>query len=132
MSLVIQKKKPELCPPGKAEAVIVDVIDLGYQNTFYGNKHMISLVFETKTTNSEGLPFRLAKRVSASLHERSRLRQIIESVLDRRLLNVDLVNGVDIELLQGKSCVIEIEHDEHNQNTYANVVEVNGLSAGSF
>lgn len=80
MSLIIKEDPSEypLCPDGLHAAVLVDAVDLGTQESPWGAKHKLSLVFETQTLDEEGKPFILVKRYTWSLHEKSSLRKDLE------------------------------------------------------
>lgn len=126
MSLIIKEDPSEypLCPDGLHGAVIVDAVDLGHQESPWGAKHKLSLVFETQLQDEEGKPYILAKRYNWSLHEKSNLRKDLERLLGKKFSHEELLNGVNLEELIGVSCNILVVHNETEERTYANIESV--------
>ncbi len=123
MSLIIKEDPSEypLCPDGLHSAVLVDAVDLGKQESPWGAKHKLSLLFETQTLDSDGKPFILAKRYNWSLHEKSNLRKDIERFLGHKFTLEVLTEGVDLESYIGMSCQILVVHNETEDRVYANI-----------
>lgn len=126
MSLIIKEDPSEypLCPDGLHAAVLVDVVDLGKQESPWGAKHKLSLVFETQLLDEEGNHYILAKRYTWSLHEKSSLRKDLERLLGKKFTSDELLAGVDLEVLIGMSCQILIVHNETEDRTYANIESI--------
>jgi hypothetical protein len=80
MLLTSESKVFELAPEGLFPAVLGDVIDLGEQETQYGKKRLLSLVYLLALKDSDGNPFRIFKRIAASSHENSNLAVIYNSI----------------------------------------------------
>ena len=114
-----------LCPDGLHAAVLVDAVDLGQQESPWGAKHKLSLVFETQLTDEEGKPFILVKRYTWSLHEKSNLRKDLERFRGQKFTQVELTEGVDLETYIGMSCNILVVHNEvEDGKVYANIESV--------
>ncbi len=126
MSLIIKEDSSEypLCPDGLHAAVLVDAVDLGKQESPWGAKHKLSLVFETQTLDEEGKPFILAKRYTWSLHEKSALRRDLERFRGLKFTLEELTEGVDLEAYIGMSCQILVVHNETEDRVYANIESV--------
>lgn len=123
MSLIIKEDPSEypLCPDGLHSAVVVDAVDLGNQSSPWGEKHKLSLVFETQLTDEEGTSYILASRYNWSLHEKSNLRKDLERLLGKKFTSEELLEGFNLESLVGMSCNILVVHNETDDRTYANI-----------
>jgi len=113
---------------GVHTAVIVAVQEMGLQPGFENKKPGIeyAICFEFETRVKEGL--NMGKRrtmwitVSASLHEKSKLTQIVKAIgCDLAVAQRD---GFDLDTLIGRSLQIGITHDVKGDHRYAR--------AGSF
>jgi len=126
MPLIVKDEPQEfpLCPDGLHSAVLVDAVDLGQQESKFGTKHKLSLVFETQLQDEEGKPFILVKRYTWSLHEKSNLRIDLERFRGHKLEASELKEGVDIESYIGMSCQILVTHNETEDRVYANIESV--------
>lgn len=134
MPPLIITENPEdypLCPDGLHSAVIVDAVDLGQQETPWGGKHKLSLVFETQLTDEQGSHYILAKRYNWSLHEKSNLRKDLERLLGKKFTSQELLDGVNLEELIGMSCNILVVHNETEERTYANIESLLPYKDGS-
>lgn len=128
MSQLIIREDPSeypLCPDGLHSAVIVDAVDLGNQESPWGAKHKLSLVFETQLQDEEGNHYILAKRYTWSLHEKSSLRKDLERLLGKKFTQEELLAGIDLEeVLINMSCQILVVHNETDDRTYANIESI--------
>lgn len=111
MSLVIQleSKQKELAPTGLQPAAAVDVIDLGLQDTPFGEKHQVSIIFELEATGSDEEHFILSKRYSKSMHPKSSLRNHLEKWRGTPFSDEDLVDGFDLNKVVGQPCMLYLE-----------------------
>ena len=128
MPPLIVKDEPQeypLCPDGLHAAVLVDAVDLGQQESPWGAKHKLSLVFETRLQDEEGKPFILVKRYTWSLHEKSNLRKDLERFRGQKFTQGELIEGVDLEAYIGMSCNILVVHNEVEEGkVYSNIESV--------
>ena len=127
MPLIVKDEEKEfpLCPDGLHAAILVDAVDLGKQESKFGTKHKLSLVFETQLTDEDDKPYILAKRYTWSLHEKSNLRKDLERFRGHKLEASELKEGVDLEAYIGMSCNILVVHNEvEDGKIYANIESV--------
>lgn len=127
MPLIVKDEPQEfpLCPDGLHATVLVDTVDLGQQESKFGAKHKLSLVFETQTVDEDDQPYILVKRYTWSLHEKSNLRKDLERFRGHKLETSELKEGVDLEAYIGMSCNILVVHNEvEDGKVYANIESV--------
>lgn len=126
MPLIVKEDPSEypLCPEGLHPAVLVDAVDLGEQESPWGSKHKLSLIFETQQKDEDDKPFILAKRYTWSLHEKSNLRKDLERFRGDKFLPRELQEGVDLEHYIGMSCQVLVVHNEVEERTYANIESI--------
>lgn len=109
MSLVItpKKSKPkESAPTGLQPAVCVDVFDRGVQQTKFGERHELSLIFELQATNSEGEHFILSSVFTKSLHPKSNLRAELQRWRGQPFTDDELSQGFNLEKVVGQPCML--------------------------
>lgn len=127
MSLIVKDEPQEfpLCPDGLHAAILVDAVDLGQQESKFGTKHKLSLIFETQLKDEQGQSYILVKRYTWSLHEKSNLRKDLERFRGHKLEASELKEGVDLEGYIGMSCNILVVHNEvEDGKIYANIESV--------
>lgn len=107
-------------PEGMHTAVCCDVLDLGMQETQWGNKRMVKVRWQTEDTMEDGKPFLIQKRYTASLHPKATLRQDLESWRGQRMTE-DEAAGFDLEKLIGINCTIQVLHARKDDLVFANV-----------
>lgn len=127
MPLIVKDEPNEypLCPDGLHAAILVDAVDLGQQESKFGTKHKLSLVFETQLKDEDDQPYILVKRYTWSLHEKSNLRKDLERFRGHKLEANELKEGVDLEAFIGMSSNILVVHNEvEDGKIYANIESV--------
>lgn len=122
------------CPKGNHHAVCVDAYRVGWQySEFYDSwSYKLVLVFQTekkisqKDTTDEGLigkPYLISKWVTASMNERSTLRQLLESWEGEPFTEQEIQNftveepdseGPDLTDWIGKNCTIQVMPNPKN------------------
>jgi len=108
-SLVIKpkSKQKESAPTGIQPAVCCDVFDRGIQQTKFGERHELSLIFEIEATNSEGEHFILSAVFTKSLHPKSNLRAELERWRGGQPFTDDeLSQGFNLEKVVGQPCML--------------------------
>jgi hypothetical protein len=123
----------EPAPSGVHQAVCVDVQDLGVlEVTWQGTKkqqHKINVAWQIAEEREDGKPFLVFKRYTLSLHEKSGLRKDLESWRGRKFTREEEM-GFDVEKLIGVNCLLNIQHNQVGDRTYANVVSIMPLVKG--
>lgn len=133
MSLIVREPESNFipAPPGLHLCVCCDVIDLGMVETQWGEKAMIRISWQTQDLMEDGTPYLISQRYTASLHEKSNLRQDLESWRGRAFTQEELA-GFDLENLIGVPCQIQVAHNlGSNGKTYANVQAIVTAPKGS-
>jgi hypothetical protein len=115
------------CPPGSYLARCTRLVDLGTQSSDYqgetktGRKLLLTFtVLDAETRREDGGPYHLAKRFSASLHEKSALRKDLASWRGRDFTPEEL-KGFNLRDVLGKSAFISVIHTAKGDRTFANL-----------
>lgn len=125
------KSNFEPAPAGTHLAILVKLIDLGWQdNTFAGEtkeQHQAMLSWELPSKlNSQGRPFLVSKTLNLSMHEKATFRSWAENMMGRVFTKSDIVgkNQFNAKELLGKSCMIKIDHVEKEGKTFAKIANL--------
>lgn len=120
-------------PSGAHSAICVDVVDLGMLEVAFGGKkktqHKIRIVWQIAELMPDNKPFIVQKRYTLSLHEKAGLRKDLESWRGKSFTNEEL-QGFDLEVLLGVSCLLNVLQVNRDGDTYANVVSIMRLPKG--
>ena len=113
-------------PQGVHRAVCCDVIDLGEQDTKFGRKHKVRIVWETEEENpSTRERYQVRSTYTLSLNEKSSLSRDLESWRGRKFTDEERRKGFDLSSLIGSNCQLQVIHNESsNGRTYANIQTV--------
>ena len=118
------------CPQGTHQAVCVDVIDRGLMETAYGEKRKVDVRWQVSENMPDGKPFLVQKRYTASLNEKARLRQDLESWRGKPFSAEELAQ-FDLDNLLGVNCLVNVVHHEDDKGrTWANVMSIAPLLKG--
>jgi hypothetical protein len=124
-----ESKSFEPAPAGTHQAVCVDVIDKGMQDTQFGRKHKVDLAWQIAELRGDGKPFLVFKRYTLSLNEKANLRKDLESWRGQPFTPAEEAQ-FDVERLLGANCLINVQHKQTGDKTYANVMSVMPLLKG--
>ena len=108
-----ETKERKLVSQGMHSAVCIWVVDMGMQETNYGDKHKIYIQFEVdETINIDGKdkPMVIGNKYTLSLHEKSNLRKVLEGWRGKAFTPEEEA-GFDIKYLLGKPCLLNITHN---------------------
>ena len=111
-------------------------VDLGTQaGDFQGKptsarKVLLSFELVGDERQSDGKPFTISRRFTASLSEKSALRAFIESWQSRKLGSQDMRSGFDPVTLLGQSALLTIVHHDRDGKQYANIQSISALPKG--
>ncbi len=114
-------------PAGSFLARCCRVVDLGTQKTeFQGEtkqQHKVLVVFEILDPDvfrEDGKPYTVAKRYSASMHEKAALRRDLESWRGAKFTDADLKH-FDLASILGRTCLLSVTHTEKDGRVFANI-----------
>jgi hypothetical protein len=102
----------------ETDAVCVDYIDLGVQETQWGPKHQCKFVFETRETNDKGYPVMIQRTFTKSLHEKSALKPFIENWRGYELSPEEIGGKLKLDKMVGKPASIKYQ-DSISKKGYA-------------
>ena len=118
-------------------AVCVGVWDLGtqYNKTFEKEIHQLLIMWEIPderiTIDNKDLPLAISKRYTLSLNEKANLRKDLEAWRGKAFPAETLKEGFDLKKILGKTCQIQIIHNENNGKTFANIAGIMALPKGT-
>lgn len=123
----------ELVPAGAHIATLYSIIELGTMAGEYLGKPTLKkkirltweLPEEKRDFGGEQKPMVVSKSYTASLFEQSKLRPIVVGILGS--LKEEQEENFDIKSLLGKSCMLQIAHEEYNGTKFASVVSCTQL-----
>lgn len=107
--MILQNTATNFPPPpeGIHNAVCVDVIDLGMQETEWGIKPKLKLTFELETSAEDGYGFWVSKGFTASLHPKATLAQFLSKWRGKPFAENE---KIDLGVLIGVSAVLMLQH----------------------
>lgn len=112
-------------PQGLHNAVCCDVEDLGFEQSQYGQRHRLQIVWQLEALNpNTGKRFEVRRKYGATLNPKSDLYRDL-SVWRGKPLTTEEAAKFDIEKLLGIPCQLQVMHKiSDNGKTYANVQAV--------
>jgi hypothetical protein len=124
MAIYARKKEGDYstAPEGLWPAVCCDVFDLGLVDTQFGKQEKIEITWQLAEKDSKTQRrYQVSQRYTPSLHEKSKLRPLLESWRGRKFTKEE-EKEFDIEKLLGANCQLQIVHNIKDEGrTYANV-----------
>lgn len=123
----------EAAPAGVHPARLVRILDLGTQESAWQGqtKHARKLQFTFELLGdermSDGRPFTISRRFSASLGEKSALRPFLESWRGRRYQPDELKAGLRLDRMLGQYCLLTLIEAERDGKLYSNISGISGL-----
>ena len=125
----------KLPPAGSFLARLYRIIDIGTQTTeWMGKRKMqrkIIAMFELHGEDNDGQPLQTAegkplivsKRYTLSLDEKATLRKDLEAWRGKAFTQEEL-DGINLEVLLGKYCMVSITHSTYDGKEYANIASI--------
>jgi hypothetical protein len=113
MSIIAKSNKKDFtpAPEGLHSAVCCDVVDLGLQQTRWGESHKVEIRWQLEDHDPRTeKPFMVVQRYTLSLHEKSRVRPMLEAWRGQKLKTEEL-EGFDLEKLIGVNCQVQVIHN---------------------
>lgn len=119
-------------PPGVHPAICIGFIDMGTQETMYGNKRQVRIRWELPTElMTDGRPFTISQTYTWSMSTKSRLRGDLESWRGKPFEKGDFgKEGFDTRKLLGVPCLLNITHSTKGTDTYANISSITPIPKG--
>jgi len=134
MSIMVKNSGAEFQKPkaGTVQGVCYAVADIGFQETPWGKKHQLILVFEINQTMNggdfDGKRFVVSKKYNASLHPDANLGKDLNSWINKQFAENE---QFDIESLVGKNCLLVLKNNKSkNGKEYINIVGITPLMEG--
>ena len=127
----------EIVPAGNHQAVCTAVYDLGLQETEYMGEtkrlYQIVITWEINELMTKGKyagqRFTISKKYTNSTHEKSNMRQDLESWRGKPYGEGEM-EKLDLEMLIGKNCLLNIVHKQFKGKTFANIASIGQLAKG--
>jgi hypothetical protein len=134
MAIIAKKEKGNFipCPEGLWPGVCCDVVDLGMKETQWGPKHKVQIrwLAAAEPKRTDGNPHMVSGKFTLSLHEKAKLRQMLEVWRGKKFTDAEL-EGFDLEVLIGAPCMLQVAHEtsrtDGSEYAFAQVV----LKAGN-
>jgi hypothetical protein len=124
MAIYARKKEGDYstAPEGLWPAVCCDVFDLGLVDTQFGKQEKIEITWQLAEKDPKTQRrYQVAQRYTPSLHEKSKLRPLLESWRGRKFTKEE-EKEFNVEKLLGANCQLQIVHNIKDEGrTYANV-----------
>ena len=117
-------------PEGMYQMVCIDVIDHGVVATAFGDKHKITIRWQSDETGLKGQRLTCQKRYTLSLHEKAGLRADIQAWRGKQFTDAEL-KGFDLEKLIGVNALVSVLHRKGaDGKTWANVASLGPVMKG--
>jgi hypothetical protein len=112
MAIIAKKTKSDFepAPEGLHSAVCCDVVDKGLVKDRFGESYKVQIRWELEELDSRSKPFMAVNTYTLSLHEKSRLRPMLEAWRGKKF-SEDELDGFDLEKLIGANCQVQIIHN---------------------
>lgn len=137
MSLIVSDngKDFERVPEGTHLATCYMIVDVGTQKTIFNGaeKWIKKVVLGWELTGelmSDGKPFTITQRYTASLGSKAALRRDLDSWRGKAFTEEE-AKAFPLVNVMGKGCMLSIVHEESNGKTYTNIKTVMGLPKGT-
>lgn len=126
-------RKFENAPSGAHAARCFRVVDLGTQ-TFQvmgetKQAHQCLITWELGKMMDDGKPYTINEKYTVSLHEKAKMRSILESWRGRKFTDEER-KGFELKNVLGKVCFLSIVHTQRGDKTYANIASVMPVPEG--
>jgi len=138
MKIQMEKNKDRvMLPEGSHVAVLVGLVDLGTQETFYGPKKQIGFLFEfpnkKHTFKEDDGPVSLSRSVivTSSLNQKSTLCKYVVAIKGKQLTKSEMESGIDLSELLGRATLATIVHRPgKDEQVYDNITGLSIMPEG--
>tara|TARA_S200002703_G_scaffold21157_1_gene17673 strand:+ start:4581 stop:5177 length:597 start_codon:yes stop_codon:yes gene_type:complete len=131
------RKERKMVPEGSHVARLYGIVDLGTQDTFYGPKKQVAMMYElpdeTHVFREEDGPQPMGRhRIDpASLNEKSNLLKQLKALNGKAFTAKELAAGITLEDQLGKPCLVSVVHRKGKDGQmYDNIDSVTALPKG--
>jgi hypothetical protein len=113
----------EPVPTGLHDAILIWIVDLGLQDTPWGEKPRVMFTWELPRVlmeiDGEHKPKVLSRELSPFIHEKSNLGKYLFGWFGK------MPDGnIDLRTLAGQHCTVNVGHTTKGDKTYANIVSI--------
>lgn len=131
MKASIETNAFEMAPAGLLGARIKEIIDIGTQESQYGDKRQIIVTFELPDDHkADGTPQSINKFYNLSLNEKANLCIDIESIAGKKM-NDEEKRTFDFKRLLGIACMINVQHSlRADGKTKASITSITPVPKG--
>jgi hypothetical protein len=138
MKIQMEKSKDRvMLSEGSHVAVLVGLVDLGTQETFYGPKKQIGFLFEfpnkKHTFKEDDGPVSLSRSVivTSSLNQKSTLCKYVVAIKGKQLAKSEMESGIDLSELLGRATLATIVHRPgKDEQVYDNITGLSIMPEG--
>jgi hypothetical protein len=126
VAVIVSMPKREwvVADEGLHEAVCIDCVDRGIEESPWGPAHRVELRWALDQQDEQGRAVIVSRRYKASLHPKSKLREHLELWRGKKFTD-DELRGFDLEVVVGKGCQIQITHNiTDDGSVFANVAAI--------
>lgn len=121
MSLIAKNEAGDyqLPEPGNSVGICYSIVDMGYQETNWGDKQKVCFTWELPSQlMDDGRPMSISSTYTLSLNEEANMRKALESWRSQKFTDEEL-GGFDLKKVLGKPCMLNIVHSPDGK--YANI-----------
>lgn len=126
----------ESAPSGVHPARLYRLVDLGTQHTDYqgqakqSRKLLLTYELLGDERMSDGKPFAISRRFTASLSDKAALRAFLEQWRGKAFTDAELSQGFDLKRLLGQFCLLNLTESERDGRHYTNIASISPLPKG--
>ena len=122
MKIKVNNSNFEPCPEFTGKAVCVDVTPPRRQQSQFGERDVIKVVFEVDLDREDGSRYCVwSRNITPTLNEKSNLRKLVRGWFGRDLTKAEL-EDFDTESLIGKPAQLVVVQEHKDGETYANIM----------
>lgn len=125
-------------PNGNHIAICYEMIEIGtvYNETHQKHEKKVRIGWELCLEKKQfkpdepAKPYVINREFTLSMHEKSTLRQFLESWRGKKFTD-DESRAFDVTVLLGKPCLLNVVHSESNNKVYSNVSGITSVPKGT-
>lgn len=130
MRASIETNAFEMPPAGLLGARIRELIDIGTQESPYGEKRQVIICFELPDElKNDGTPHSINKFYNLSLNEKANLCIDIEAIAGKKMSNEEKLT-FDFQRLLGIACMVNVTHEQKGEKTKTSISSITPVPKG--